>query len=344
MTKELQLITKELIFDMNNQPFNICHASNVCVLENGDILAAWFAGDAEGSDDVAIWLSRKSKNQWSSPILIAHDTNEPHWNPVIFQKEDGEIILFYKVGREIKKWYTNYRISKDNGETWSNHKELVQGDRGGRGPVRCKVVQLSDGSMIAGASTEEGIWTAFADRSTDGGKTWQLSEPITIDVDYGGEKTVDHSNIAVSEQSFYGRGVIQPTIWESEPGKVHMLLRSTEEKIYRADSDDYGVTWSKAYATNLPNNNSGIDVVKLEDGRLILCSNPVGENWGPRSPITLQISEDNGETWTEAYVLEDTPGEFSYPAIVAKNDELFVSYTYDRKSITVWNFKILNGK
>ena len=82
------------------------------------------------------------------------------------------------------------------------------------------------------------------DRSDDDGKTWNKSQEVEISqLEYkSGERTVgkDDSSIPVSEQSFYGRGVIQPTLWESIPDQVHMLLRSTEGMIYRSDSKDGG--------------------------------------------------------------------------------------------------------
>lgn len=85
-------------------------------------------------------------------------------------------------------------------------------------------------------------------------------------------------------------GVIQPTLWESSPGHIHMLLRSTRGAIFRSDSIDYGATWSVARATFLPNNNSGIDLVSMQDGTLILALNPVNGNWGKRYPLSLIAS------------------------------------------------------
>lgn len=329
---------KELVFEPSFLQGNICHASNVCLMDNGTIGAVWFAGKKEGTEDVSIWMSLRKNGCWNTPQIAAHDVGEAHWNPVLYQRADGKVLLLYKVGNQISSWYTNVRVSEDFGESFGEAKELVPGDKGGRGPVRCKMVTLSDGSIIAGTSTENGIWTAYADRSDDNGESWQLSNPITIDVDYRGENTAENSTVAVSEQSFFGRGVIQPTIWESRPGKVHMLLRSSEGQIYRADSADYGKSWGSAYPTGLPNNNSGIDVVKCEDGMLFLCMNPVGENWGKRTPIVLLASSDNGESWQEEAVLEDTPGEYSYPSIIADGKEIYLTYTYDRKSIAFWNF------
>ena len=70
---ELKTIRKELIFPEENRPFAICHASNLCRLQNGSFLAAWFAGSREGADDVAIWLSENRGKGWSRPRLVAHD-------------------------------------------------------------------------------------------------------------------------------------------------------------------------------------------------------------------------------------------------------------------------------
>lgn len=84
-----------------------------------------------------------------------------------------------------------------------------------------------------------------------------------------------------------------------------MLLRSSEGYMYRSDSSDSGHIWSKAYPTPLPNNNSGIDLVRMDNGVLILAFNPVGVNWGPRTPLVLRASYDNGHTWDDEFVLED---------------------------------------
>jgi len=112
-----------------------------------------------------------------------------------------------------------------------------------------------------------------------------------------------------------------------------MLMRSTRGFIYRSDSSDYGRSWCAAYATALPNNNSGIDVVRLDDGGLVLAYNPVAGNWGRRYPISLGFSSDNGENWTKILDLETEEGEFSYPAIIADGERLHLTYTWNRKNI-----------
>lgn len=330
---------KGVVFKAGEAPFAMCHASNCCLLPNGDVVVAWFAGSKEGADDTAIWMSRLPKEgKWQPIRIVANDEGQPHWNPVFHFGQEGQLMLFYKVGRDIHSWSTRVRFSNDGGETWSEPRELVQDGQGGRGPVRTKLLSLSDGTLLAGGSSEQGIWDCFTDRSSDGGKTWVKSEPIAIaGLVYHGEKTAE-SRIEVSEQSFFGRGIIQPTLWESERGHVHMLMRSSEGKLYRADSADYGKTWSSPKPTALENNNSGIDVVKLSSGTLILCFNPVGINWGPRTPICLAASRDNGQTWKQIMTLEKSEGEYSYPSISRAGNAVCVSYTSNRKTIAFWQF------
>lgn len=330
--------TKELIFAPGRQPFASCHASNLCLLPDGTVLAVWFGGSEEGADDVGIWLARRTGTEWSDPRCVAAEDNLPHWNPVLHLQKDGSLLLYYKIGRVISRWRTFYRVSGDLGASWSEPKELVPGDEGGRGPVRCKSVPLSDGTLIAGLSTEEGTWQCFAERSRDDGITWEQSAPIRISKDFYRAKGVSCDNA----EALDSRGVIQPTLWESAPGALHMLMRSTEGRVFRADSCDNGLTWTDAYATSLPNNNSGIDLCRMGDGTLILCANPIADNWGARTPITLQYSQDDGQTWQPLAVLEDRPGEYSYPCILALGDNLHVSFTYDRDSIAYFLMKLHN--
>ena len=334
-TKEFKSIIKEYICS-EKAPFESCHASSIAVLPNGCLFSAWFAGDKEGADDVNIWGSRRENGIWSQPKIIAQQDNAPLWNPVIFVRPDTVVQLFYKVGREISSWQTKIILSHDNGNNWSEPKEMVPGDHGGRGPVRNKVIRLSSGRWLAPGSLENGEWRCFADRSDDEGITWLKSNEIYAGLQ--GDKTInpDYKNIAVSEQSYSGRGVIQPTLWESQPGIVHMLMRSSEGHIYRSDSQDDGESWCKGYPTDLPNNNSGIDLTRVPDGCLFLVYNPIGVNWGPRSPLKLACSEDNGTSWRDIFTFEDKPGEYSYPAIIYHDNSLLVTYTNDRKDIAFW--------
>ena len=81
--------------------------------------------------------------------------------------------------------------------------------------------------------------------------------------------------------------------------RLQVLCRTKESVIATSFSEDGGETWSKMEATNLPNPNSGIEVVTLNDGRHLLIYNHLGSGktgWGRRGMLNLAISED-GQTW-----------------------------------------------
>lgn len=136
---------KEFIVE-EDRDFDSPHASTLIRLSNGDILSAWFAGSWEKGPDVAIWMSRRTKDGWQRPWIIADTRGIALWNPVLFQRQDGRIFLFYKEGATIPNWRTLVKISDDEGKTWTDSRELVEGDQiGGRGPVKNKCITLSDG-------------------------------------------------------------------------------------------------------------------------------------------------------------------------------------------------------
>ena len=86
-----------------------------------------------------------------------------------------------------------------------------------------------------------------------------------------------------------------------------------------------------ATPTELPNPDSGIDAVTLPDGRLVMVYNPTKKG---RTPLWIRVSEDRGNTWGRHLVLEDEPGEYSYPAIILAQDGLLhITYTHRRERI-----------
>lgn len=297
--------------------FNSSHASTVVKLANGNLISAWFGGSGEGGSDVRIWYAIYD-GEWSDAKVIETTDDQAHWNPVLH--DFGSFVrLYYKVGRDTKIWVTKYVDSFDGGKTWTAPKELVENDTsGGRGPVRNKNFVTSDGTIIAPASTEQGSWKAFFDISTDGGKTFTKTAYVEAFDENGKEVQM-----------------IQPTIWESNEG-IHAMFRTKSGYIYRSDSFDGGYTWSKAYSTGVYNNNSGIDCVMTDNGWLWLAYNPIRTS-GIRNKLSLAVSKDNGKTWEDVTVLESTPinifSEFSYPAIIADGNELFITYTYNRVQI-----------
>lgn len=311
----------EFVFE--KAPFASAHASTILSLPNGDILSAWFGGSGESHKGTGIWIARKpAGGKWTAPEPVTDLPQTACWNPVLYRDSKGAIRLFYKVGPDERAWVGASRVSKDNGKTWGPVSYLPAGLYG---PIRVKPIYLANGTLLAPTSVEAGMlradkveqpfwaWTAWMEISKNDGDTWQRFGPIL----------------------FPGKnyGLIQPTVWETKPDHLVALFRSTEPigAICKATSKDGGKTWTPATATQLPNPDSGIDTVKLKDGRVALIYNHTKQG---RTPLNLAFSRDNAETWGTPYVLEDEPGEFSYPAMIQTPDgKLHMTYTWNRKKI-----------
>ena len=168
-------------FAIPNDPSKECHASHFTVLDDGRIFLVYFKGVKESYDDVRIYgVFREVDGSWSEPVALSEDDGVPHWNPVLLRRKDGSVMLFYKVGKPIAKWQTRVRVSYDGCRTFSESRELVEGDEGGRGPVRNKAIYLKDGSILAPASLENGEWCCFFDRSYNEGETWERTDNLFL--------------------------------------------------------------------------------------------------------------------------------------------------------------------
>lgn len=307
--------------------FPSCHASTVCKTAEGGYLCAWFGGSGESNRDVSIWVARSDDGLTFGEPQKIRAVDEAHWNPVLDVMDGGGYALYFKVSTSPRDWATMVCYS-DDGATWSKPRELVPGDfSGGRGPVKNPILHYN-GMLIAPRSLEsDTAWTVENDVSFDGGKTWLPTKPV----DY-----VYDDVMAAAFRDRKQNGIIQPTLWADGEG-VHMLMRSTWGAVYRSDSND-GLEWSPAYRTDLPNNNSGI-CAALSEGALALCYNPVGSNWGARTPLVTEFSYDGGRTFGGRITLEDGPGEFSYPTLIADGEGFAVSYTWKRKNIVFARIK-----
>ena len=117
-----------------------------------------------------------------------------------------------------------------------------------------------------------------------------------------------------------------------QPHGVLLVLREPDFVIVQATAKS-ATEWGPISTTTLPNPGSGIDGVKLADGRLLLIYNHSGTR-KVRSPLNLALSSDEGKTWQAAMTLESDKGEYSYPAIIQTPDgKVHASWTWKRERI-----------
>ncbi|MGI9474691.1 MAG: exo-alpha-sialidase [Rubripirellula sp.] len=313
-------VKEEFVF--TKAKFPQCHASTICETSRG-LVVAWFGGTREKDKDVGIWVSYHDGNQWTGPKEWANGVQHaslrhPCWNPVLYQPPgDAPTMLFFKVGPDPRSWWGEMMLSYDRGRSFRERKRLPEGIDG---PVRCKPILLEDGSLLCGSSTEYDGWRVHFEKvGLHGGK---ISEPW---------KRVGPINDASEFNA------IQPTFLRHKDGRIQVLCRTKESVISTSFSSDLGETWSAMKAIDLPNPNSGIEVVTLQDGRHLMIYNHLGSGqtgWGRRGLLNLAISND-GLAWHKVAILEqEEKSEFSYPAIIQTGDGMVhMTYTWKRQRI-----------
>lgn len=305
------LIQSEFIYE--TAPFPECHASTV-VESGGMLVASWFGGTREKHPDVGIWVSRREGAGWSAPVEVATGAGNggqrhPTWNPVLFQPASGPLMLFYKVGPSPSTWWGMMMVSTNHGRTWGAPRRLQDGILG---PIKNKPVELPDGTLVAGSSSEHDGWRVHFEWTRDQGQTWGRTEALNDGTALG----------AIQPGLVYNPG---------DPGRLQAWVRTRQGRIFSIrDVDGTGRRWGAFGVTDLPNPNSGIDTVRGRDGRIWLIYNHTPRG---RSPLNLAVSRD-GSTWEAAMVLESEPGEYSYPAIIETADGMIhATWTWKRRKI-----------
>jgi predicted neuraminidase len=229
--------------------------------------------------------------------------------------------------------------SLDGGRTWDQPRRLPEDVLG---PIKNKPIQLADGTLISGSSTEDRAsrrWDVHIERSTDLGRTWQLTGSLPSDGKFNS---------------------IQPSVLTHADGRLQILCRSKEKTLTTSWSSDQGRTWSPLVSSGLFNPNSGSDAVTLADGHQLLVYNlreraggaptnakanalggaqpniaDANEDWGVRWPLNVSLSAD-GVKWDMRVTLEDQPLKhgYAYPAVIQTRDGLVhITYTWNRVKI-----------
>ena len=395
--KDWCLLSDEFLYDHSIYPET--HSSSIVELRDGTLLATYFGGTKERNPDVCIYTQRKEKadDTWSTPVLAADGVfavddkygrlaglsgldstavpaavgpckelgidwkmsksgegsavvgekylRKACWNPVLFEMPDGEVWLFFKIGANVKDWTGWLCKSRDGGLTWSEREPLPEGFLG---PIKNKPEIVGD-NLVCPSSTEQDGWKIHFELYNMKTGEWTKTAPRATD-----------SCLC-----------IQPSILRHPDGRLQAVARTRPTNAQRKGIDqtlgriattwstDGGLTWSDMTFIDVPNNQSGIDAVTLQqpvsikatDGKVyknqrhVLIYNDFatlpGTNKGPRTPISLASSED-GVTWHHFCTFETSPiSQYSYPSIIQGRDgTLHCVYTWRRQRIAYKHVKL----
>lgn len=320
------------------------HAANLCWLPDGTLACVWFGGTMEGMGDISVWMSRLSADadHWTPAERLSDRADRSEQNPILFVAPDGEVWLFHtsQPGGRQDACEIHFRRSQDGGATFGDPRRL--GDFTGVFVRQPPCIGPNGEWLLPGfrcVTPPEGRWTGSLDTavmlvSRDSGANWSAVE-------------VPDSLGAVHMNPISPRDGVLPAFYRDRfAGQVRRSL-----------SLDGGLSWLKPADTDLPNNNSSIQAIRLADGRVALVGNPVnaemsdqrreslydeieddadtpaggtkgtgGAIWGvPRAPLVLALSQDNGATFPRIRRIEEGSG---YCLTNNSRDGLNKEYSY----------------
>lgn len=333
--------------------FPSSHSSNLLNLSNGDLLCAYYSGRWEGQSGVAIVISRlpKGSSEWTKPEIVAQDPKLAFGNPVLFEPSAGLLWLFY-TSQAADAGQSNAQIlnrtSHDNGRSWSGATVMFAKP----GSFDRQRLVVSGGEWLFPmyyTPKHDADHYSSVQISKDQGRNWK-------------ECVVPDSN-----------GLVQPDLVEVSPRQFALFFRSRyADWIYASYSQD-GCSWTKPQPTQLPNNNSSIQVTRLRNGHLVMAFNNIQATTArgkptdyARFPMSVAMSIDGGQTWPWARdvdIGQDVPQEkvpnmmagvdvsdetkeffwhlmdYSYPSIIETSDGIIhMSYTFRRRTIKYASF------
>ncbi len=361
-------IKSEFIFKPDKAKHGHTHASSLVECSDGSLLACWYEGKSDRSADVHIQAARllKGHKTWSQDFLLADTPMLSDNNPCLFIDQQKRLWLFYYtlLGSPEEAWDTaflRYKIStqyQDASEpiTWDIQRDLpvtptdldetveklcqealAKSDSAPYIVKQCETVRtklksqlarklgwttrvppitLSSGSIVLPMASEI-FGIAMMAITKDDGLTWRFSKPPL------------------------GYGIEQPTLFEKRDRTLVAYFRDSSpiHRIRKSESFDHGLTWSPVVQTDLQNPGSGIEVIRLEDGNIVLIYNDCVDD--PRNSLAVSMSDDEGKSWKWTRHLESAegPGRFDYPSIIqTKDGSLHATYSYNVQTIKYVNF------
>lgn len=276
-------------------------------LADGAVMSVYSApnsyGSPPGTTYIAYRVTRDGGKTWEPEREITRHPDCQASHATVLRTRDGVIRVFY-LGFKKHEWKDGNPTaneqsdiwtieSADGGRTWSNRQKIFAGYSGatnGAGESR-------DGHIIVPYShyvSNPGRLNARTSVSSDGGKTWRLSNAIDI----GGAG--DHE------------GAVEPAVIELKDGRLWMLIRTSRGKFWESFSTDGGLTWSAAAPTAIESAHAPGHLARLADGRLALVWNPKRTG---RRELHVALSADDGRTWSPSLVVAKG-NQVTYPFVM----------------------------
>jgi sialidase-1 len=300
---------------------------SIVALANGSLLFATTEFQNSGSDFAKAHIVGRTSNDggrtWSDQRVLQKNTGGLNVMSVTLRRlsggssvgKPGTLAMFYLQKNSFNDLDLLVRFSADDAATFSEP-TLVTSDDGYHVVNNDRVTQLSTGRLLVPAASTADVrkvnhFVSHCYISDDAGRTWR-----------NGRGLVDAPK----------RGAMEPEVIELNDGRVLMIVRTQLGFIGKSYSTDGGDTWTKMETLGVKAPEAPSTLRRIPStGDLVLIWNdtfvPGAGHGGKRTPLTMAVSRDEGQTWRTVGNLESNPKRtFSYPSLIFVRDRAVLSY------------------
>ena len=306
--------------------------ATVVELQDGTLLLAWMeyvANPRGGHDDapcnIASVTSSDGGRSWGEyRILKERDLSDANvYSPSLLRLQNGSIALGYE--RFHNRGSTSYYVHYSRDELHTVSEPVVVWSRSPtfRHVAKSMLRQLSSGRLVLPVEELPGRAWDPDDHSksicylSDDGYAWRRSRSL-LDLPL--------------------RGAEEPVVAELADGSLLMYVRTQLGAIFQSRSVDGGDTWSLPQTTGVraPESCPWLSRIPRSDDLLLIWNHslydPAYDHFGKRTPLTVAVSSDNGNTWEHHKDIESDPEwEFTNPACTfTSQGEAVVTYVASR--------------
>ncbi len=280
----------------------LCAAPTAIELKDGSLLTAWYDQNTNAQGELSIKSSvfDPFEGRWISQSMILKTGLLSAGNPILFRMNRETIWLVYNalLGEDWSTCQVRCVQSRDEGKSWNNPNILCP-EWGS--VIGLKPLVRPDGSVLLPLHKVAGrdAGAAFLLKTINGGYDWS-------------EHSLTHP----------GAALFQSSLAAKNDGKIMMFLRSKKNEscfLWQSHSSDEGNTWSDVERTQFPNPHCRVDLERLSSGNIIMAYN---HSLTTKSPLTIALSEDDGEKWHVQTPIDLVEGEFSNPTLIQTRDNI----------------------
>ena len=292
----------------------------------------WLTGTTDQDDSRVMGMVSSDQGvTWGAPfpVVTADGECKSIRQPSLLRRGDGELLLFVRCRDELTearvamfRCRDEERIDKDPA-AWTRRRRITPPPPGRHIALNNRAIRSSTGRLLLPLSTpwpwdrpdvsgkDIRSWCLYSD---DDGETWQQSRSMLAGP---------------------GRGLMEPYAVELKDGRLLMLMRTQTHRQYRSISRDGGDSWSPATEVTALVSPESPAAVRRDPGTgwltVVWNYNSRGNHGADRTPLTIALSDDEGESWFGYLNLEtDRTKAFSYPSLRFIDGKVFVTY-YERQ-------------